>query len=153
MHDVGKIGTPDQILLKHGKLTHAEKQIMDEHTTIGEKILSGSDHPLLAMAHEVAGGHHEWWNGDGYPRRLQGEEIPVTARIVVVADVYDALTTKRVYKDAWSIEDALKHIREGAGSHFDPTCVGALLDAREEIIDIQMSDMTHLIHHSPADNS
>ena len=139
MHDVGKIGTPDHILLKRGKLTPDEKQIMDAHTTIGESILSGSDHPLLVMAREVAGNHHEWWNGEGYPRKIRGEEIPLTARIVAVADVYDALTTKRVYKDAWSIEDAFRHLEEGAGTHFDPTCVGAILDARDDILAIQNS--------------
>ena len=137
MHDVGKIGTPDQILLKKGKLTPEEKKIMDEHTIIGERILSGSDHPLLVMAREVAGGHHEWWDGSGYPRHLRGDNIPLNARIVAVADVYDALTTKRVYKPAWSIDEAFDHIREGAGTHFDPTCVSAILDSREEILEIQ----------------
>lgn len=137
MHDVGKIGTPDQILLKKGKLTPAEKKIMDEHTLIGERILSGSDHPLLVMAREVAGGHHEWWDGSGYPRQIRAEKIPRTARIVAVADVYDALTTKRVYKPAWTVDDAFDHLRDGAGTHFDPTCVGAILDSREEILEIQ----------------
>ena len=112
---------------------------MDEHTLIGERILHGSDHPLLEMAREVAGGHHEWWDGSGYPRQLRGDAIPITARIVAVADVYDALTTKRRYKDAWSVEDSFAHLQKGAGSHFDPTCVGAILDARNEILEIQQS--------------
>lgn len=141
MHDVGKIGTPDHILLKHGKLTPDEKKIMDEHTLIGERILAGSDHPLLEMARAVAGGHHEWWDGSGYPRKLRADEIPLTARIVAVADVYDALTTKRVYKDAWTVDDAFEHLRAGSGTHFDPTCVGAILDARADILEIQHSDM------------
>ena len=141
MHDVGKIGTPDYILLKTGKLTAEEKKIMDEHTLIGESILSGSSHPLLELAKEVAGGHHEWWDGTGYPRQLSGEGIPLAARIVAVADVYDALTTKRVYKDAWSINEAFAHIQAGASSHFDPACVAALVNTRSEIEEIQHSDL------------
>lgn len=140
MHDVGKIGTPDHILLKTGKLTADEKQIMDEHTLIGESILGGSNYPLLELAKEVAGGHHEWWDGTGYPRQLTGENIPVAARIVAVADVYDALTTKRVYKDAWTADEAFAHIQAGAGTHFDPTCVAAIVNSRSKIEDIQRSD-------------
>jgi putative two-component system response regulator len=142
MHDVGKIGTPDHILMKEGKLTPEEKQVMEEHTTIGEQILGGSDHPLLVMAREIAGGHHEWWDGGGYPRRLKGEDIPLTARIATVADVYDALTTKRVYKKAWTPEDAFAHFKSESGTHFDPACVDAITQCRELILEIQQSQQS-----------
>ncbi|MFB0515286.1 MAG: HD domain-containing phosphohydrolase, partial [Candidatus Neomarinimicrobiota bacterium] len=137
MHDVGKIGTPDHILLKPGKLTRDEKKIMERHTLIGEQILKGTDQPLLTMACEIAGGHHERWDGNGYPRGLAGEEIPLTARIVTVADVFDALTTKRVYKEAWPAEEALDYIKEQSGFHFDPTCVDAFLKIKDEILDLK----------------
>lgn len=139
MHDVGKIGTPDHILRKEGKLTPEEKVIMEEHTTIGERILGGSDHPLLVMAQEIAGGHHEWWDGNGYPRKLKGEDIPLSARIATVADVYDALTTKRVYKDAWAPEEAFAHFKSESGTHFDPACVDALTNCHDLILEIQHS--------------
>lgn len=139
MHDVGKIGTPDHILMKEGKLTPEEKQIMEEHTTIGERILGGSDHPLLVMAKEIAGGHHEWWDGSGYPRKVKGEDIPLPARIATVADVYDALTTKRVYKDAWTPDEAFAHFKSESGTHFDPACVDALLKCRDMVLEIQQS--------------
>jgi putative two-component system response regulator len=139
MHDVGKIGTPDHILMKGGKLTADEKQIMEEHTLIGERILGGSDHPLLAMAKDIAGGHHEWWDGTGYPRQLQGEDIPISARIAMVADVYDALTTERVYKKAWTPDEAFTHFQSESGTHFDPACVDALNKCRDMVLDIQNS--------------
>ncbi|MFC1483523.1 HD domain-containing phosphohydrolase [Candidatus Neomarinimicrobiota bacterium] len=139
MHDVGKIGTPDHILMKEGKLTPEEKEIMDEHTTNGEQILSGSDHPLLVMALDIAGGHHEWWDGNGYPRRLKGEDIPLSARIATVADVYDALTTERVYKKAWTPDEAFDHIQSESGTHFDPACVEVLNKNRDMILEIQQS--------------
>ena len=146
MHDVGKIGTPDNILLKPGAFDPEEKKIMQQHTLIGESILGDSDHPLLAMACTIAGGHHEKWDGSGYPRGLAGEGIPISARVVAVADVYDALTTQRVYKPAWSSEKAFELIRESAGTHFDPQCVAAFLEIRDEILDMQQ------IHrHKPKD--
>ncbi|UCH10875.1 MAG: response regulator [Fidelibacterota bacterium] len=145
MHDVGKIGTPDHILMKEGKLTPEEKEIMAEHTTNGERILSGSDHPLLVMAREIAGSHHEWWDGNGYPRRLKGDDIPLDARIATVADVYDALTTERVYKKAWTPEEAFAHIQSESGTHFDPACVEALNKSRDMILEIQHSQR-HLEH-------
>jgi len=137
MHDVGKIATPDHILLKPDKLTKEEWSVMKEHTFIGEKILSGSEQPLLAMASEIAGGHHERWDGSGYPRGLVGEDIPLVARVTTVADVFDALTNNRVYKDAWSSDEAFEYIKKQSSSHFDPACADTCLNNRDEIIDIQ----------------
>ena len=139
MHDVGKIATPDNILLKPGKLTKEEWSVMEEHTLIGELILSRSDQPLLAMAGEIAGGHHERWDGSGYPKGLSSEDIPQAARITAVADVFDALTTWRVYKDAWTTGKAFEYIRKQSGSHFDPACTDAFLKSRAEIVDIQQT--------------
>ncbi len=141
MHDVGKIGTPDHILLKPGKLTKEEWSVMEEHALIGERILSGSEQPLLAMAGEIAGGHHERWNGSGYPRGLAGENIPLLARVTTVADVYDALTTDRIYKDAWPPDEAFEYVEKQSGAHFDPACVDAFLKNRDEIIDIQYTKL------------
>ena len=139
MHDVGKIATPDHILLKPSKLTKEEWSVMEEHTFIGEQILSGSAQLLLVMAGEIASGHHERWDGSGYPRGLSGENIPLAARITAVADVFDALTTKRVYKDAWTTEKAFEYIKNQSGSHFDPACADAFLKSRSEIVDIQQT--------------
>ncbi len=142
MHDVGKIGTPDNILLKPGKFEPAEKETMEQHTIIGERILGKSDHPLLALAREIAGGHHEKWDGSGYPRRKAGEEIPISARIAAVADVYDALTTKRIYKAAWEPQDAFKFIAEESGSHFDPAVSAAMMNIRPKILELQQSKLS-----------
>lgn len=120
MHDVGKIGTPDSILLKPGKLTSLEWNIMKEHTINGAFILSGYPVP---MAKEIALSHHEWWDGSGYPYKLAGEMIPLSARIVAISDVYDAVRMRRSYKDAFSHEEAVKIITEHSGSHFDPFLV------------------------------
>lgn len=128
MHDVGKIGIPDSILLKPGALTEQERLIMNEHPRIGFSILN-DDHPsaLTQMAAEIALNHHEKWDGSGYPNRLQGEQIPLSARIVALCDVYDALRMERPYKSAWPVERALAHIHEQSGLHFDPDLV-AILD-------------------------
>lgn len=128
MHDVGKIGIPDNILLKPGALSEQERLIMNEHPLIGYSILN-DDHPsaLTQMAAEIALNHHEKWDGSGYPNRLQGEQIPLSARIVALCDVYDALRMERPYKSAWSVERALAHIHEQSGLHFDPALV-AILD-------------------------
>ncbi|MEE9464542.1 MAG: HD domain-containing phosphohydrolase [Candidatus Neomarinimicrobiota bacterium] len=139
MHDIGKIGTPDNILLKPGKFNADEARVMQKHTKIGEQILGISDQPLLTMAREIAGGHHEKWDGSGYPRGLVGEAIPLSARVVALADVYDALTTERVYKAAWEPEEAFKYIQANAGSHFDPVCAEAFGSIRDQIIDLQQS--------------
>lgn len=123
MHDVGKIGIPDQVLLKNGPLTEAEWNIMRRHTVIGHEILSGSDSKYMQLGAIIALNHHEKYDGTGYPNRLKGNEIPIEARIVAVADVFDALTAVRPYKKSWSIEDATRYLVESATKHFDPGCV------------------------------
>ena len=139
MHDVGKIGTPDHILRKPGTFTQAERDIMEEHTMIGEKILADSEQPLIVMARSIAGNHHEKWNGTGYPRQIKGENISIAARIVAVADVYDALVTHRVYKAAWDINRALEHIKSESGAHFDPQVVEVLLDNQSKVEELYKS--------------
>jgi putative two-component system response regulator len=120
LHDVGKIGIPDAVLLKPGKLEPDEWEIMKTHAEIGATILADSNFPLLQKAHEIAASHHERWDGTGYPRGLRGEDIPISGRIVALADVFDALTSERPYKRAWSVVEAADAIAKGAGSHFDP---------------------------------
>ena len=137
MHDIGKIGIPDHILLKPGKLEPKEWEIMKEHTTIGAAILRGSDAEFIRLAELVALTHHEKWDGSGYPKGLRGAEIPLAGRIVAIADVFDALTSKRPYKDAYSIEESFKIIRESSGAHFDPDVVDAFVDSECEIITIR----------------
>jgi putative two-component system response regulator len=126
MHDIGKIGIPDHILLKPGKLDEAEWAVMREHPSIGAHILGDDDSPLLRMARRIALQHHEKWDGSGYPAGLQGEAIAVEARIVAVADVFDALTSARPYKAAWPLEQALQWLDEQSGRHFWPAAVQAL---------------------------
>ena len=126
LHDVGKIGIPDSILLKLGKLTAAEFELVKTHTTIGARILSGSQFALLRMAEEIAFSHHEQWDGRGYAG-LVGNQIPLAGRIVTVADVFDALTQKRPYKAAWPIEEAVAEIERQRGRQFDPDVVDAFL--------------------------
>ncbi|MCB1889837.1 MAG: response regulator [Rhodocyclaceae bacterium] len=123
MHDVGKIGIPDAILQKPGRLTPEEFEIIKAHPTIGAELLSGDDSELLVMASTIALTHHEKWDGSGYPAGLAGEAIPQAGRIVAVADVFDALTSPRPYKKAWSFEAACDLIRDGRGKHFDPAVV------------------------------
>jgi len=123
MHDIGKIGIPDRILLKPGKLDKDEFEIMKTHAEIGGKILDGHSSDLMVMAKEIAISHHEKWDGSGYPNGLSGEDIPLSGRIVAIADVFDALTSVRPYKKSWSNEDALAEINNSAGKHFDPTLV------------------------------
>ncbi len=127
LHDVGKIGISDTILLKPGKLTDEEYETMKQHTKIGAQILSGSKSEILAMAEEIAITHHERWDGRGYPNRVAGPDIPLSGRIVAVVDVFDALTNERSYKKAWPVQDALEEIEKNAGSQFDPMVVDALL--------------------------
>lgn len=133
MHDVGKIGIPDSILQKKGPLTAAEWVIMKRHPEIGAQIIGEDDSELLKFARIIALTHHEKWDGSGYPRGLAGEEIPYEGRIVALADVFDALTSKRPYKAAWPMEKALDHIREEAGTHFDPTLVTAFLKIKKHL--------------------
>jgi putative two-component system response regulator len=123
MHDLGKIGISDTILLKPARLTEEERTIMETHTLIGADILSGSSNELLETARVIALTHHEKWDGSGYPARLAGEEIPIEGRIAAIVDVFDALTSKRPYKKAWPIEEALADMREQSGRHFDPELV------------------------------
>jgi response regulator RpfG family c-di-GMP phosphodiesterase len=127
MHDVGKIGIPDRVLLKPGPLDPEEWEVMKTHTTIGANILSGSTSPLLQMAEEIALTHHEKWDGSGYPRGLVGPEIPLVGRICAICDVFDALTSKRPYKEAWPPTDALDELRSQSGRHFDPRLVELFL--------------------------
>lgn len=123
MHDVGKIGIPDSVLRKPGALTEDERRVMETHTTMGADMLSGSDSPVLRKAEEIALCHHERWDGQGYPRGIAGESIPISARIVAVADVYDALTQDRVYRAAMPEEQVLDILQQGRGSHFDPDLI------------------------------
>jgi putative two-component system response regulator len=139
MHDIGKVAIPDTVLLKKGKLTESEFAEMQKHTLAGCDILKESKSGLLQLAAEIAGSHHERWDGQGYPFRKTGEEIPLAARIVAIADNFDALTTARPYKEAWPVEVAVEHIRQRAGSQFDPACVQAFLMALREILEIKHS--------------
>lgn len=126
MHDIGKLGIPDNILLKPGKLDSEEWQIMQSHAQIGADILAGSTSPLLVMAHDIALSHHEKWDGSGYPYGLKGEDIPIEARLSAMADVFDALTSIRPYKKAWSIEDTMNYIDSESGKQFEPALVRVL---------------------------
>jgi HD-GYP domain-containing protein (c-di-GMP phosphodiesterase class II) len=136
MHDIGKLGIPDRILQKPGQLTEEERKIMEQHTIIGGKILEGSTSDLLQLSKTVAYSHHEKWNGTGYPFSLKKEEIPLIGRVVALADVFDALTSKRVYKPAFSVESVFKIIYEEKGKHFDPSIVDVFFSARGEILNI-----------------
>lgn len=137
MHDVGKIGIPDAILLKPGKLNDEEWRIMQTHTTIGHRILEGSDSEILETGKVIALSHHERWDGSGYPQALKGEEIPLYGRICAVADVFDALTSKRPYKEPFSDEKALQIMRESRGTHFDPRVLDAFFLILGEILAIR----------------
>jgi hypothetical protein len=139
LHDIGKVGIPDSILLKPGKLDADEFSIMQTHTTLGYGIIENAERRLgvgvefLACAKEIALSHHEKWNGSGYPRKLSGQEIPLSARLMAVADVYDALTTRRVYKDAISHVAAVAIIIDGSGTHFDPDVVDAFVEIADTL--------------------
>ena len=138
LHDIGKIHIPDAVLNKPGRLTDEEFTTMKTHTTAGEKLLAHAKDELgeseyLNIAVEMAAYHHEWWNGKGYPYGMSGEEIPLCARIMAVADVFDALTSKRCYKNAMPLDKAYAIIREEPGTHFDPTVVDAFFAASEDI--------------------
>ena len=137
LHDVGKIGIPDRVLLKPGALSPSERSIMEEHAAIGHRILEGSESPLLRLAAEIALTHHEKIDGTGYPRGLAGDEIPLAGRIAGIADVFDALTSKRVYRAAFPVMQAVEMMREGEGSHFDPDLLAVFLDHLPEVLDIR----------------
>lgn len=134
LHDVGKIGIPDEILLKPGKLTPVEFDVMKTHTTMGARILSGARSDLVRMASKIAYTHHERWDGTGYPRRLSGDKIPLEGRIVAVADVFDALTHRRAYKEAWPLEEALAEIKRQSGYQFDPAVVEAFFELHKQAL-------------------
>ncbi len=137
MHDVGKVGISDQILLKPGRLTAAEYEVMKQHAVIGYEILRDSASPLLQCAATVALTHHEKFDGSGYPNGLRGEAIPLWGRIVAVADVFDALTSARPYKKPWTLEEAANFLKKGTGGHFDPTCVEAFFSAWPDVLAIR----------------
>ena len=138
MHDVGKIGIPDGILLKQGKLDPVEWQVMRRHPEIGAMIIGEQPtFPLMHMAREIALYHHEKFDGSGYPRGLRSHEIPLEARISTLVDVFDALTTARPYKDAWSIEDTLAFVRANIGKHFDPVLVDVFLRDFDKIMAVR----------------
>lgn len=137
MHDVGKIGIPDAILNKTGKLTAEERELMKTHARIGFDILhDNSNSPLIEMAADIALNHHEYWDGSGYPQGITGKEIPLSARIVAMCDVYDALRAKRPYKNPWTSTEALNNLVVGAGTHFDPELVTIFVSLHTEIEDI-----------------
>ncbi|GAA6118960.1 HD domain-containing phosphohydrolase [Acidovorax sp. FG27] len=137
MHDVGKIGVPDAVLRKPGKLDAAEWEVMKKHPLIGAEIIGEHPSGLLRTAHTIALAHHEKWDGSGYPFGLAGTAIPLEARIIAIADVFDALTTRRPYKEAWSLEDAFDYLRQQAGRHFDPSLVAPFIALKPQILDIQ----------------
>lgn len=137
MHDVGKIGIPDSIMLKPGKLTAEEFAEMQKHPDIGAEILGDEDSDLISLAKVVALTHHEKWDGSGYPKGLKGEDIPIEGRIVAVADVFDALTSKRPYKEPWSVEQTLSFMREQSGKHFQPRLIELLEQELEHILQIK----------------
>jgi putative two-component system response regulator len=128
MHDVGKIGIPDRILQKAGPLDPDEWKVMQSHATIGAEIIGEHGPGMLALARNIALTHHEKWDGSGYPNALSGERIPLEGRIVAIADVFDALTSKRPYKDAWSEEAALDYLRKQKGQHFDPALIDLFIE-------------------------
>ena len=136
MHDIGKIGVPDHVLLKPGKLDNEEWQIIKKHCEYGVDIIGEHASPLLHLAREVAFYHHEKWNGTGYPNGLAGTDIPLSARIAAIADVFDALTSVRPYKKAWSVDDAITLIQDEAGKHFDPSLVPLFIECLPDVVNI-----------------
>ncbi len=137
MHDIGKIGIPDQILLKPGKLASHEWEIMKQHAVIGGRILEGSDAEFIRLGEIIALTHHEKWDGNGYPKGLRGNKIPLAGRITAIADVFDALTSKRPYKEPFPLEKSFAIIRDGCGNHFDPNVVEAFFSVEDEILSIK----------------
>ncbi len=136
LHDIGKVGISDAILLKPGRLDTEEMKIMREHTTIGMKILESSENPFLKAGAIIAHTHHEKYDGNGYPNALKGEEIHIYGRITAIADVFDALTTKRPYKEAWSFEKAMAYLHEQSGKHFDPVLCRLFIDNIDTVVSI-----------------
>ena len=149
MHDIGKIGIPDAILLKPGPLTDEERSQMQKHALIGEQILNGSDSELMNVSAVIAGSHHEKYDGSGYPRGLKGADIPIEGRIIALADVFDALVSKRVYKEAWSLDVVYEFMREQAGQHFDPEVVDAFFRGIDDILTIYQTYQPGSGFHNP----
>lgn len=137
MHDTGKIGIPDAVLRKPGKLDANEWTVMQTHCAIGFEILSSNDAPVFRMAAEIARYHHERWDGSGYPEGLAGKAIPESARLVAVADVFDALTMKRPYKEAWPLDQVMATLRAEAGTHFDPALITLFKGCLPRILEIK----------------
>ena len=137
MHDVGKIGIPDAVLQKPGPLDDREWEIMKRHPLIGAEILGQHQSGLLAMAQRIAVAHHEKWDGSGYPNGVAGEDIPIEARIIAIADVFDALTSVRPYKEAWPVEKAVDHLRAHAGKHFDPRLIELFIGELPAILEVR----------------
>jgi len=142
LHDIGKVGIPDRILLKPGRFEPAEFEIMKTHTTLGRDAIQAAENVLglkvefLSIAKEIAYGHQEKWDGSGYPEGLKEEQIPISARVMALADVYDALISRRIYKDGMPHEKAIEILTQSKGSHFDPDMVDAFLDIQDEILNI-----------------
>ena len=137
MHDIGKVGIADKILLKPGRLDAEEYEVMKQHAVYGYELLHGSSSRVLQAGAEIARGHHEKFDGSGYPAGVIGTEIPIFSRIVAVADVFDALTSERPYKKAWTLEAAVDFLVQGSGKHFDPQCVQAFLNAWDDVMEIR----------------
>lgn len=137
MHDVGKIGIPDRIILKNGRLTRKEFEIVKKHTIIGAEILQNSKARILKLARDIALYHHEKWDGTGYPEGLKGEAIPVHARIVALCDIFDALTSKRPYKSSYPVDVSCEIIKKGKGTHFDPALTDIFLSSIDELVSIK----------------
>lgn len=152
MHDVGKIGIPDQILLKPGRLNPGEREVMQQHCIFGAQVLEGSDAELIKLAETISITHHEKWDGSGYPKGLEASEIPLAGRITAVADVFDALTSKRPYRDALPLEEAFTIIKEGRGIHFDPQIVDAFFAVQDEILAVRKGMGTGLQVYSLSEN-
>jgi two-component system response regulator RpfG len=142
LHDIGKIGIPDSILLKKGSLDDQELKLMRKHPLIGYEILQDSPSKYLQKGSEIALAHHERFDGTGYPYSLKGTDIPLSARIVAIADVFDALTSERPYKKAWSIDEALRYVHDESGKHFDPQLVTAMLSIRPSLEKIHADNPT-----------
>jgi len=136
MHDIGKIAVNQNILHKTSSLTEAEFEIMKTHTTLAHKVLKNSDRKIIQAADIIAMQHHEKWDGSGYPNALKANDIHIFGRIVAIADVFDALTHKRVYKESWHVEDAIAYIRDSSGTHFDPALVDIFISHKEEFIEL-----------------
>ena len=150
LHDVGKVAIPDHILLKPGRLTDDEMAVIRTHARIGGRILADSSCELIQLGAQIAAGHHERWDGGGYPNGLKAEAIPIAARVVAVADVFDALTTRRPYKDAMPLDDARNYLTENRGTQFDPACVAAFLSRWDQVVAVASGSRVIPIHAAGA---